>query len=172
MSESEYINLCEIAWRRPLTAEEKAGLESYLLVHPEAQTDWEEEMLLKQLVLTLPDVPVSSNFTARVLQTVELEELQARRTLESAPWFRRIRLWLPRLAVAGLVIGLGGLSYQQYHLHSLREKAGAVKMVTGIASTLPDMQMWQDFDAIAKLSQPTASQDEILWKALDSSSSA
>ena len=39
--------------------------------------------------------------------------------------------------------------------------------MTELASTLPDVQMWQDFDAIAKLSQATASDDRTLWDALE-----
>jgi len=74
---------------------------------------------------------------------------------------------LPRIAVAALVLGFGGLGYQRVRLHQLDQRAETVEMVTKVASTLPDVQMWQDFDAIAKLSQPvSAAQDEILWAAL------
>jgi hypothetical protein len=36
-----------------------------------------EPQELRELLSRLPDAPVSSNFTARVMQAVELEELQA-----------------------------------------------------------------------------------------------
>src|SRR5205823_11177536 len=166
MTDSEYMSLREAAWRRPLTADEKACLQSYLLVHAEAQQDWDRETALNQVLLNLPDIPLSSNFTARVVQAVELDDSRANRG-RSNPWLARLRGWLPRFAVAGLVIGLGGLGYQRYHLHTLSEKAGSVKLVTELASTLPDVQMWQDFDAIAKLSQATASDDRTLWDALE-----
>src|SRR5438876_5960014 len=169
MTDSEYLSLREAAWRRPLTADEKARLQPYLLVHAEAQHDWDQEAALNQALLTLPDIPPSSNFTARVLQSVELDESRKRsgRARQSHPWLGGLRSWLPRFAVAGLVIGLGGLGYQRYHLHTLSEKAGSVQLVTQIARTLPDVQMWQDFDAIAKLSQLTASDDKVLWDALE-----
>ena len=167
MTDSEYMSLREAAWRRPLTADENARLQSYLLVHAEAQQDWDRETALNQVLLNLPDIPLSSNFTARVLQAVELDDLRAHRASRSNPWLARLRSWVPRFAVAGLVIGLGGLGYQRYHLHTLSEKAGSVKLVTELASTLPDVQMWQDFDAIAKLSQATASDDRTLWDALE-----
>jgi len=167
MTESDYLNLRELASRRPLTREERAGLDSYLLIHPEAQQDWEEEMALNQALLTLPNCPISSNFTARVLQAVELDELQKDRLRERTPrlgWLRRL---LPRVAVAALVLGLGGLGYQRVRLHELEQRAETVQMVTKVASTLPDVQMWQDFDAIARLAQPVSpAQDEILWAAL------
>ncbi len=164
MTDSEYISLREAAWRRTLTPDEKARLQSYLLVHAEAQEDWDQETALNQALLNLPDVPVSSNFTARVLQAIDLDELRTGRDERSQGLLARLRLWLPRFAVAGLVIGLGGLGYQRYHLHTLSEKAVSVKLV---ATTLPDVQMWQDFDAIAKLGQSTASDDKLLWAALE-----
>jgi hypothetical protein len=75
---------------------------------------------------------------------------------------------LPRFALAALVVGLGGLGFQQHQLYALREKAASVEIISKMASTLPDVQMWEDFDAIAKLGQTAvpSSQDEILWAAL------
>src|ERR1041385_6395369 len=100
MTDSEYMSLREAAWRRPLTPDEKARLQSYLLVHAEAQHDWDQETALNQVLLTLLDAPLSSNFTARVVQAVDLDELQAARQ-RSAGWLVRLRQWLPRFAVAG-----------------------------------------------------------------------
>src|SRR5437764_13135886 len=132
MTDSEYMSLREAAWRRPLTSDEKARLQSYLLVHADAQQDWEHEAALNQALLSLPDIPVSSNFTARVLQAIDLDELRESQGPQSNRWLARLRLWLPRFAVAGLVVGLGGLGYDRYHLHTLNEKAGSVKLVTQI----------------------------------------
>jgi|SRR4051794_17462019 len=168
MNDSEYISLRETAWRRPLNADEKARLQSYLLVHPEAQPDWESEGLLSQVLLNLHTPDVSSNFTARVLQTIQLDELKQQR---SRKWLPKVRSWLPRFAVAGLVLGLGGLGYQRHHLHQIQEiqeGANSVKFVTQLAATLPDVQMWKDFDAIAGLDQANPLQDQILWTALTS----
>src|SRR3954463_1388967 len=142
MSESEYLILRELASRRPLTREEWATLDSYVLIHPEAQQDWEEEMALNQALQSLPNCPISSNFTARVLQAVDLDERQSARLGEKVPalgWLRRL---LPRIAVAALVLGLGGLGYQRVRVHQLDQRAETVEMVTKVASTLPDVQMW------------------------------
>src|SRR5258705_11906991 len=107
MTDSEYRSLREAAWRRALTPDEKAQLQSYLLLHTEAQQHWEQESALNQVLLNLPDVPVSSNFTARVLQAVELDELQSQREPSQA-WLARLRSWLPPFAVAGAIAGWGG----------------------------------------------------------------
>jgi hypothetical protein len=165
MNDTEYNSLRETAWRRPLNANEKARLQSYLLVHPEAQLDWDSEGLLSQVLLNLHAPAVSSNFTARVLQTIQLDEINQQR---SRRWLPKMRSWLPRFAVAGLVLGIGGLGYQRYHLHQIQEGANSVRFVTQLATTLPDVQMWKDFDAIAGLDQATPLQDQILWTALTS----
>jgi hypothetical protein len=169
MTESEYTKLCEVAWRRQLTGEEKARLQSYLLVHPEAHDDLDEQIALSKLLSNLSDSPISSNFTARVLQSIDFENVDpTERSHPFRTWLVRLRLWLPRFALAGLVVGLGGLGFQQHRLYSLREKATSVEIVSKVATTLPDVQMWEDFDAISKLGQTAvpSSQDEILWAAL------
>src|SRR5260221_4965878 len=116
MNESEYMKLREAMWRRDLTAEEEAGLRSYFLVHPEAQFDWEEEKAITVLLTKLPDERLSSNFTAQLLQRIDLEARRPEGTIGS----RRLSQWFPRFALAGLVIGLGGVGYQQYRDYGLR----------------------------------------------------
>src|ERR1044071_5110671 len=167
MNEAEYLSLREIAWRRPLTADEKSRLHSYLVVHPEAQPDWDSEVMLNQVLDNLQIPAVSSNFTVQVLRSIELVELKNRP--KSLSWLPNMGLWLPRFAVAGLVLGLGGLGYQRYQLHELQQqRADSVKIMTRLATTLPDVQMWKDFDTIAGLDQAGPSQDQILWAALTS----
>ena len=173
MTESEYTKLSEVAWRRPLTGEEKARLQAYLSAHPGACDDLDEQLALSKLLFDLPDIRISSNFTARILRSIELEKrARTERAQNSPAWLVRLRLWFPRFALAGLVVGLGGLGLQQHRLSSLREKAASVEIVSRMATTLPDVQMWEDFDAIAKLGQTAvpSSQDEILWAALSASS--
>jgi len=175
MNESEYLQLRELAWRRSLTAEEKTSLQGYLLVHPEAQQDWEEESVLNQLLVGLPNAPLSSNFTARVLQEIDLEELRAQHQRRSGSWLDRFRLWVPRFALAALVMTLGALGYREYEIFSLREKAKYLDRLVSAASSVPDAKIWEDFDAIARMGhgQPvSAAKDEILWAALSSGAPA
>src|SRR6266436_4924878 len=111
MNESEYMNLHEAMWRRELTAEEETELRSYLLVHPEAQLECEEEKAVTALLVKLPDKALSSNFTAQLLQQLDLE---TRETEHAVPVIRlRVLSWLPRFALVSLVIGVGGVGYQR-----------------------------------------------------------
>src|SRR3989304_6073907 len=94
-----YTRLREASWRRPLTAAEQAELHACLAAHPEAQADWDAEAGLNELLGRLPDAPVASNFTTRVLQAIEHDPAQSARS-SVRDW--RWRVWVPRLA-AGVV---------------------------------------------------------------------
>ncbi len=169
MNESEYMKLREAIWRRELTAEEETRLRSYFLVHPEAQLDYEEEKAVTALLVKLPDQGLSSNFTAQLLQRLDLETRETERAVPVIRW--RGLSWLPRFALASLVIGVSGVGYQRIHDGVLRERANSVLVVTKVAANLPDVQMWQDFEAISKLNQLTpSSRDDILWAALSAPS--
>ena len=102
-----YNHLRELSWRRKLTGAEEAELRAWLAAHPEAQADWEAEAGLNAALGRLPDVPVPSNFTARVLQAAERE---AAAELRRPGWKWRVwpRLrWLPKVAFAGHRPGRG-----------------------------------------------------------------
>src|SRR5262249_21624055 len=151
-NESEYMKLREEAWRRPLTADEKSQLQGYLLVHAEAQAEWDEEAALTQLLARVPDAPLSSNFTARVIQAIELEQLQTQR--KGSFSLQRLRSWLPRLAITGLVVGLGTFGYQGYrHRELQQQRTQYLDTLAVAAATLPP-KIWDDFDAIVSLAPP------------------
>src|ERR1019366_224638 len=105
-----YNHLRELSWRRKLTAAEEAELSAWLAAHPEAQGDWEIEAGLNASLGALPDLPVPSNFTARVLQAVEREAAveQRRAGWKWAGWLR-LR-WLPRVALTASVVSAGVVS--------------------------------------------------------------
>jgi hypothetical protein len=151
MNERDLNELREANWRRKLTPAEEAGLQRHLADNPNAQADWEADLALTQTLTQLPEPPLSSNFTAQVMQAVE------RATLTTAPepqalgaithWFRRL---LPRMAWAVVLVGLTFLGWHQY------ETAQRNKMAKGIVPVLaylPQPEMLQDFDAILQLSQ-------------------
>jgi anti-sigma factor RsiW len=156
-----YNQLRELSWRRKLTGDEEAALRSWLTAHPEAQEEWEVEAVLNEGLSRLPDAPVASNFTARVLQAVELDQAaEARRPRRK--WQIWIRLgWLPRVAVAAIVLGAGLLSFHQVQLTHNRARIEAVAAVADVSS-LPSPDVLKDFDAIQRLSQAPPADEELL----------
>jgi hypothetical protein len=139
--------LRELSWRRKLTDAEQAELRTYLAAHPEAQADWEMETALGEALARLPDAPVPSNFTARVLQAVERETAQQARALR---WNWSLRVLLPRVAAVAVVAGLGVFSYQRYEV--ARHTALARHLV-GVydAEHAPSTDVLADFDPIRRL---------------------
>ncbi len=145
----------EIAWRRPLNASEEAEFRAWLAAHPEAQAEWETETQLSAALTQLPNAPVPSNFTARVLQSVECE---SRRELQSST-SRRMGWWrvfLPRVAVAVVVVGLGLFAY---HRHQTTRQ---VEQTLQLVEILPDPEALEDFEAISRLSLATVADEELL----------
>jgi anti-sigma factor RsiW len=160
-----YDRLRELSWRRKLAAGEAAELRAWLAAHPETLTDWEAEAGLNEALGELPDAPVPSNFTARVLQSIERESgAAARRQRRNWQLWTDWR-WLPKVAVTVVVLGAGLFSYQQVARAARRaEYAKSVTAVSDVAS-LPGPDVLKDFDAI-RVSNPTPVADEELLAAL------
>ena len=140
----------ESLWRRKLAGAERAGLR--------AQPERELEARLTDALAEIPDLPVSSNFTARVLDAIEFEERQATRAQGGKgrwhfPW--------PRIAVAAAVLIFAGVSVQRYEANSHRlELAKNVAKVA--AQPLPSVDALNNFDAIQRMSQPARADTELL----------
>jgi hypothetical protein len=150
MNESDHNPLREKSWRHKLTPAEAAELQARLAKNPEAQTDWETELHLTEVISGLPDAPVPSNFTARVLQAVERESVVGSRRRGSF-WKWSLRSLLPKAAAVAVVLGAGLFTY---HEHTVREQraelARSIKIVSSVPS-LPNPQILQDFDTIQKM---------------------
>ncbi len=154
----------ELSWRRELTGPEQAELRAWLAAHAEAQADWDAEAGLNAALGRLPDKPVPSNFTARVLQAVE-REAAAERRRPGWTWrvWPRLR-WLPKAALTATVVCAGVVSclvVQDVQRKKLAESVAAVAAV----SALPDPEILKDFDAI-RASNPSPLPDEQLLAAL------
>jgi anti-sigma factor RsiW len=162
MNESEYRALIESSWRRPLSAEAQARLEAWLHAHPESHNNWEAESTLNRLLERLPDAPVASNFTARVMQAVERESAAA---VRSTSILDRVKQWFwrpaPRVAWA---LGLAGLLAAGYYQHRTNVRGEIAKGLTVLANvaTLSDPATLQDFEAIQRLAQSAPDEDEEL----------
>ncbi len=160
MNESDFNELKEKSWRRKLTPAEEAELRAWLAGHPEAGVDWEAEIRLTDAMGQLPDAPVPSNFTSRVLQEVQHESGADHRAHPSL-WTWILRSWQPRIAVIAAV-ALAGLLTYQHRTVATRQKvaqeqqmaraqaAQDVKLVAGVRS-LPSPEVLQDFDTIRKM---------------------
>ena len=159
-----YNRLRELSWRRKLTDAEEAQLRALLAARPEAQADWDAEATLNAALGRLPDAPVPSNFTARVLQAVEREAAgELRQDEGNWQFWRRLR-WLPKVAFAAVVLGTGLVSYRQLQAARFAEYAHSVAAVSGVAS-VPSPEVLKDFDAI-RASNPSPLPDEQLLAAL------
>src|SRR6267142_1286736 len=102
-----YDRLRELGWRGKLTASDEAELRAWLAAHPDEQSGWQAEAGLSEALSRLSDVPVPANFTARVLQAVELETAASRRAQGAqgarGPKWHWPRRWLSRAALAAVV---------------------------------------------------------------------
>jgi len=146
-------SLREAAWRRSLTAAEHAQIQRLLATSPDAAEDWQLDARLSRTLARLPEAPVPSNFTARVLQAVERET--AAPTRVPFDWLL-LRRWLPRLALACVLIGVSVAGLHRYELLSRQRMADSVAVISPLG-TLPSPDSLADFDAIRRLgSEPPA----------------
>ena len=159
MNEFDYKTLLEKRWRHPLTAAEEASVRAWLAQHPESRADWDLETQLSEALEKLPDVAVPSNFTARVLQAIEREEIAPRSSESGTPWF--LRVLLPRAAVVAVILGVGLVTYHEHTAAKRAELVQGVKVVSGVAS-LPSPEILQDFDTIRQMPASTGPDPELI----------
>jgi anti-sigma factor RsiW len=149
MSLPDENRLAEALCRGKFTPDEDAQLRAYLATHPEDHADWEEELSLNYLLDQAPNAPVSSNFTARVMQAAA----QARPCRGSALanlWRRWAgQHWIPRTATIAATVVLGLFAYHQHQVNVRQEVARTLAaMVTGNS-----LDVLQNFDEIERLAQ-------------------
>jgi anti-sigma factor RsiW len=162
MNDPLYHQLREIGWRRKLTDAEEAQLRAFLAAHPEAQTESEREAGLNRLLEQLPDVPVASNFTTRVLQAVEREA--GEQSQMGKPWWK---LWwptlglLPKAAVAAVALCVVLLGYHHHRVNVRAQIAQSLPKVSSVIS-LSSPDVWENFNAINQLSRTPPQPDREL----------
>lgn len=165
---SEFEQLLETRARRPLNPDEQDRLHMWFHEHPEDREIWEEEEALSGALQDLPEMPVSTNFTSRVWQQIEMEA----REPEPTPAFNIVRFlsgsWLrvPRIAWACAIILAMGISLDQHRVQKQEQLAESIVPVVELAQ-VPSVEMLQDFDAINTLSEPMVSGDLELLLALE-----
>ena len=153
MIDPVYQKLIETSWRRELTPEEQARLQSCLSARPETEADWRTERALNQLLRELPNPPLASNFTARVLRAAEAEQGRRERRSRWAKWWEDwIRVVLPKAAWAGLALLLAGGGLHQYHSLTRARIARDLAKIP-VVLTLPDPKALIDFEPIRQFSR-------------------
>jgi ferric-dicitrate binding protein FerR (iron transport regulator) len=155
-----YEHFLEISWQRALTPAEQARLGQWLADHPEFQATWEAESGLNRALEALPNVPVPNNFTARVLDEARRAAVAGEHIQVSwrRPWWSR---WLPRTALAAIVVAAGLLSYQ--HLQESRREEVAQSLTTlSQIPAVPGPEVLKDFDTIAALDSTPPADEELL----------
>lgn len=148
--ENQPANPGERLWRRSLSEAEREALR--------AQPDLEMEARLTSALARIPDTPVPSNFTARVLAAIELEEAAVARSRNWTLHWRR--LW-PRVAVIATVLIFAGGSLQ-WRTASLQRMALARSVALVAAQPLPNVDALENLDAIQRMSQPVHADGELL----------
>lgn len=141
----------ESLWRRKLSEAERTELRG--------QPERELEARLTDALAKVPDMPVPSNFTARVLNAIEFEERQAARA-DGSIWKWRFPFPGPRIAVAAAVLIFAGVGVQRYEANFHRLELA--KNVARVAAQLPSVDALNNFDAIQRMSQPARADTELL----------
>ncbi len=163
MNESEYQNLIEASWRRPLTPGEQAALDRWLAVHPERQQDWELNESLNDTLARLPDAPLASNFTRQVMLAVEREQAAARRKPGLFESFTRwLRLPAPKLAWALGLVAVGWIGLYQHRSGARHDLAKGIAVMANVTA-ISNPNVLEDFDAIERTS---AGEDDELYAVL------
>jgi anti-sigma factor RsiW len=157
-----YEQMREISWRRKLTPTEEAELSKFLATHPEAQADWEAESGLNQALQGLPNVGVANNFTARVVAEAKRQAAFGQRAPAGSQgaWQWCLK-WLPKAALAAVLLGAGLLSYHHVQDTKRAEWAESLAAVSQVPS-LPSPEILKDFDAIAALGSTPPADVELL----------
>lgn len=120
--------------------------------------DAELDKRLTDALAKLPDAPVASNFAARVMQAIDLDESRAQRNWKFGWNWRAL---LPRVAVAAVALVTAGIVFNQHELSVQRHQmADSVALVAG--QSLPSVDALKNFDAIKRMSQPAHADDELL----------
>jgi anti-sigma factor RsiW len=160
MTDPLYHRLQEASWRRALSEAEQAELKAWLDAHPEAQSDWQDELTLTEGLARLPDAPLSSNFTARVLQAVELEKAATARSRAWIPSLWSVR-WGIRGAAAALVLVTATFAVHHHRVVERRNLANSLAVVANVSS-MPSPRILEDFEAIRVMTSTPPADEQLL----------
>jgi hypothetical protein len=145
-------HLRELSWQACNRSELDAAMQADLRV----AEDLREDLRLTTLLGQLPETPVASNFTARVVAEAT-RSVTPDRSAPRVGW----RSWLRRLAFAAFIGATAIFSYrhfQESRQSRMLEGLGAMATVAQVA----DPEVLQDFEAIRALNDAPAADEELL----------
>ena len=161
MSNERFHSLREAGWRRPLTDAEQAELAALLAGQREPAPDWQVEAGLNDALRRLPDAPMPSNFTARVMQAIEREEAATGRARKPTWLGLNLRYWLPRVAVGAVALGMVLVSVHSYTVASRARIIQSLAVLSEVTPA-PTPELLADFDSIRKLDATQGADTELL----------
>ena len=155
LPDNEMNDLIKRALRGELTDAEKREFDRRLVADATFRDEFELERSLNGALEGLPNIPVPTNFTTLVLQSVRNQTAPAAR----AKSFWRFPLPYLRLGAGLAVVAVGGLlSVNEYRKFQQQEMVRSVASFTGVASAISSEEspnlVFQDFDAIKRYSVP------------------
>jgi hypothetical protein len=119
---------------------------------------------VRGLLSRLPNTPVASNFTARVMQAIELEdERRSRQWVLGWHW----HALLPRLAVATVLVGFAAFTFRQHELYVQQVALAKSIALEAGSQPLPSVDALKNFDAIQRMSQAAPPDNDLLALASD-----
>jgi len=141
-------------WRRKLSEAERAALRG--------QPELELEARLTAALSRLPNAPVPSNFTTRVLDAIELADAQSARGEQVSGWRWNWRALLPRVALAAALLFFAGLGYQRYSVSLHRTEIAQSLSAVASNSPMPSVDALENLDVIQRMGQSVHADTELL----------
>ncbi|MGH8024187.1 MAG: hypothetical protein ACRED1_11430 [Limisphaerales bacterium] len=118
---------------------------------------------VRELLSRLPDAPLPSNFTARVLQEIEAGQTRrARWRFMDWEW----RVFFPRFTVTAAAAGIVAIAI--YHHDQVVQRQKISQDVYAVASQpMPSLEALKNFDAIQRMGQAARPDEDLLALASD-----
>jgi len=172
MNNDELNELRETLRRHDLSRGEWQRLRAQLDGHGVDASAWTEERALTGLLNRLPDAPLPSNFSARVLQALDRAPASVGMRFRLRSWWARhpAGIQLASSAACLLLLLLGYARYQSVRRERMVASVTSVVRSVEAASALaelPPVDILQDYDAIQGLSRSRVAADEELLVALE-----
>lgn len=152
MKDAERDELAARALRANMSQDDRARFERLLAADPAFRASWQAELALERALDALPDAPVSSNFTSRVVQLA----LREKHAEQPRPRLSIFQL-LSRLAIGTSVVALVTIgALQQRQSVQRKEVAETVNAFHDTAAamageSMPSTEVLANFDTIKQL---------------------